>query len=62
MNPIKYSKEKNTGFNFHLRRSYDRARKGECVNIIIPTVRGGSMTLIARMMNNGMKYCKNNNK
>lgn len=46
------------GFNLHLRRSYARARRGERANIRIPTVRGRSITLIASMMNNGMKYCK----
>ena len=35
------------GFNLHLRRAYGKARFGERVKYVVPTVRGTNTTLLA---------------
>jgi len=47
-----------SSFNLHLKRSHARSKKGTRAIITVPTVRGRSVSLLASMTVNGIRYCK----
>ena len=47
-----------SSFNLHLQRSYGRSKKGDRANVVTPTVRGRSISLLASMKIKGMGHCK----
>ena len=47
-----------TSFNLHLRRTRSRSKIGTRANVMVPTVRGRSISLIASMSINGMHFYK----
>lgn len=47
-----------SSFNLHLRRQQARSRRGTRANIIVPVVRGRSITLISSVSISGMMYSK----
>lgn len=46
------------GFNLHLRRSQARSQRGKRAHVVVPSVRGRNVTLIAAMTNQGILHTK----
>lgn len=44
------------GFNLHLRRSQARSRRGARARVIVPSIRGRNVTLIAAITNHGVLH------
>ena len=45
-------------FTLHLSRQIARSRRGQRANVIVPTIRGRNVSLIANIGIDGMKFCK----